>query len=221
MTLSEINFNDVEALTRQLSRQKIIPTRFSLAISESAASNAIYAAYKVEVAYRRHEVVLDADTRTHIQAAARWIIDSHGKSGLMLMGLCGNGKTTLMRAIVRLIEYLSEQVDGYSRRKRVLITSAKAITRICTTDHKQYEGLMTEPMLAIDDLGTEPSEVMYYGQPLTPLVDLLSERYDRQLLTLITTNLVKDQLMEHYGERIYDRFKESMQIIPFTNSSYR
>lgn len=53
--------------------------------------------------------------------------------------------------------------------------------------------------------------------PLTPLVDLLSERYDRQKLTIVTANLTPEQLKTHYGARVYDRLREMMRIIAFSN----
>ena len=44
-------------------------------------------------------------------------------------------------------------------------------------------------VLGIDDLGTEPSEVSDYGNVYTPVIDLLTKRYEEQLFTIITTNL--------------------------------
>ena len=44
-------------------------------------------------------------------------------------------------------------------------------------------------VLGFDDLGTEPSEVSDYGNVYTPVIDLLTKRYEEQLFTIITTNL--------------------------------
>lgn len=179
---------------------------------------------RAETAYRHRQFILDDDTRSHILQAARWIIDPEGKPGLMMMGLCGNGKTTLMRAIARLVEFLTEEAFGYSRRKTVKLVTAKEIARICGSngeDGRQYESLFSDSMLGIDDVGTEPAEVMYYGRLYTPLIDLIGDRYDHQRFTIITTNLTKEEIKDHYGERIYDRLKEIMEIIVFTNNSYR
>ena len=220
----KINLSDIEALTRRLSAQKITPPRFSLEVPWKEAANAIYAAMKAEVMFRRRTIVLDDDTRSHIEQAARWITDPHGKSGLLLLGPCGNGKTTLMRAIARLIAFLTEETLGYSKRKTVRLTSAKEIARVCAADRSSrgdYFGLFSEPMLAIDDLGTEPSEVISYGMTHTPLIDLLCERYDRQLLTMVTTNLIGKSIGDLYGKRVHDRLSEVMEIIQFNNPSYR
>lgn len=210
-------------MIRRLSAQKIIPDRFNLELTESEAANGIYSALVSEVRYRRHEMILDKDTREHILEAARWIIDPKGKFGLLMMGTMGNGKTALMNAIARLIAYTSEVALGYSKKKELKVITAKRIARICASsdDNEEYQSLFTTPMLGIDDMGCEPKEVVSYGRILTPMEDILEERYSRQLFTIITTNLDKTLLGQHYDERIYDRLKEQMTIISFTNPSYR
>ena len=44
-------------------------------------------------------------------------------------------------------------------------------------------------VLGLDDLGTEPSEVLDYDNVYTPVIDLLTKRYEEQFFTIITTNL--------------------------------
>lgn len=220
----KIDFQNVGELTRRLTAQKITPPRFSLEIPERDAANGIYSAMRAEVAYRRKELVFDDATKEHIEQVARWLVESDGKSGLMMMGLCGNGKTTLMRSLSRLIEYVTETTVGYSKRTVMPIYPAKEIARMCAAadkERKDFKKLSVFEMLGIDDLGEEPKEVMSYGMIYTPLIDLICERYDRQLPTIITTNLTKEQLSEKYGVRVYDRFKEMLDIVTFTNPSYR
>lgn len=48
---------------------------------------------------------------------------------------------------------------------------------------------MDKEILAIDDLGTEPREIIEYGNVLSPIIDLISYRYEHQLPTIITSNL--------------------------------
>lgn len=220
----KIDFQNVGELTRRLTAQKITPPRFSLEIPERDAANGIYSAMRAEVAYRRKDMIFDEETKAHIGQVARWLIDSGGKSGLMMMGLCGNGKTTMMRSLSRLIEYVTEATVGYSKRTVVPIYPAKEIARMCAAadkERKDFKELSSAEILGIDDLGEEPKEVMSYGMIYTPLIDLICERYDRQLPTIITTNLTKEQLSDKYGIRVYDRFKEMLTIITFTNPSYR
>ena len=51
--------------------------------------------------------------------------------------------------------------------------------------------------------------------------DLISYRYEHQLPTIITSNLTPQQISEVYGKRIGDRLKETTEIVPFLNGSYR
>ena len=74
----------------------------------------------------------------------------------------------------------------------VVITDAKAIAEIGADDRRrnQYQRLKSAPLMIIDELGEEPPEVVVYGRVLTPVRDLLEERYRRQQITIVATNLV-------------------------------
>jgi len=62
---------------------------------------------------------------------------------------------------------------------------------------------------------------MDYGNRVTPVIDLLSSRYDRMMFTVVTTNLTPKQIRSTYGDRIADRFNEMMLIIPYESPSFR
>lgn len=217
-----IDLQDAGALSRMFRADKIIRTRFSIEIPEADMCNAIYAAMLAETASRGREFVYDPDTKGHIVKAARWLIDPNKKPGLLLYGGVGNGKTTLARAIVNVIEKLMELELGYNKFPKILFLTARDICdRRSKRDLSDYDKLMRTEYLVIDDLGVEPAELLLYGQPVTPLIDLLSKRYDQQLFTIVTTNLGKVSLEEKYKERIYDRMCEWLQPIPFLNDSFR
>ena len=78
-----------------------------------------------------------------------------------------------------------------------------------------------QQMLAIDDLGKEPTEVLNFGNVVSPVVDLLEYRYNHQLFTVVTTNLTPKEIREKYGARIADRFNEMLEVIRFQDISYR
>ena len=88
-------------------------------------------------------------------------------------------------------------------------------------NRSDFKILCNDEFLAIDDIGCEPAEVMSYGNILTPTVELLMARYDMQLYTMFTTNIMPKKIKDRYGERIADRLREMMYIIPFTNQTYR
>ncbi len=222
-----INFGDVEALSRQLQTERISRERFSLEIPVRDAANGLYAAMKAEVEYRGGSFEGDEATKNCILTAAQWLTDSKGKPGLFLCGLCGNGKTTLARAIAALIEHVTAKEYGLSHRTTMRMVTAGEICRLCALserfkeDRDEYSGLFNEKMLIIDDLGEEPLEMIVYGMPLRPVADILSRRYARQQITIVTSNLNTDELRQKYGERLYDRFREMLTSIIFTNPSYR
>ena len=82
--------------------------------------------------------------------------------------------------------------------------------------------LKNTELLCIDDVGTEPASLKVWGNEVSPLVDLLYHRYDRQLFTIITSNLEGDEdIAKRYGVRVADRFIEMFDLIGFDNSSYR
>lgn len=47
-----------------------------------------------------------------------------------------------------------------------------------------------------------------YGNVLSPMVDLLTKRYDLQLFTIVTTNLTPQEIRTNYGDRIADRLDD-------------
>lgn len=173
-------------------------------------------------------MILDDETREHIRIAAEWLSNPDSKNGFMMTGLYGNGKTTLMKAMCSLINYLYDSACSNDR-VSIRILNAKDIARMAVDKdlRSSYEKLFYEELLAIDEVGEEPAEMLVYGMIYTPIRDLLEERYARQKFTIITTNLVENkekqifQIRDHYGERVVDRIREMMKILPFRNSSYR
>lgn len=202
---------------------KITPARFSLDIPVKDMANGIYAGYRAETNNRGNELIFDADTRKHIEDAAKWLTDPKGKPGLLLKGKPGNGKTTLMRGIARLIAYVTEVELGYARRITPKHCTARDVNRISMNDNRaaEYDTLISAPILCLDELGEEATEVLKYGNVEMPVIDLLLTRYDKRRTTIITTNLTKERIKEKYGERVYDRLKEMMEVINFEQDSYR
>jgi DNA replication protein DnaC len=71
--------------------------------------------------------------------------------------------------------------------------------------------------LLIRDVGTEPVEVINYGNKVRPLEELLLVRYEKfrtlGFITHITTNLTFEELMERFGDRMKSRFREMFNFL--------
>lgn len=157
-----------------------------------------------------------------VSKATMWLSGA-SKTSLMLSGMPGNGKTTLVKAMRALVSLLVTE-DSYGNKISLIMCSAKDIVSMARKgdeEYQHYQRLVNVPLLAIDDFGEEPVDVQHYGNALSPMVDLLSVRYDRMLPTILTTNLGSAMIRQRYGDRLADRFNEMLDVIIFTQPSYR
>ena len=120
---------------------------------------------------------------------------------LVLTGSTGLGKTFLLRSMAeRLIE----------RDVNVLLISAYRmldILRKSYFENDQGSGeLLSADVLMIDDLGSEP---LMQNVTVEQLFNLLNERQNRNLSTVISTNLEMAKFRERYTERIASRLRDS------------
>ena len=204
---------NVEALKLQLLRGKTTRGRFNLPYTYEQVYDMLNASVQAEVAWREREYQDSPEMQAYICEVARWMQESK-TFGLLMCGVPGNGKTTIMKAMQSLLNYIGSD-------NALKIMSAKDIVRLNKCNYEQYERVCRAPFLGIDDLGTEPAEVMDYGNVLNPVVDLLLYRYQEQLVTVVTTNLKPNELRDKYQDRIADRFNEMMSKIIFKDRTYR
>lgn len=206
------------------------PGRFRFNLTPQDALDLIAAFYAAEVRRRQRQFVPDEYTTENLSKLADFITSPVPKFGLMLCGTVGNGKTTLMKAFQRCIfyldaqhhfEFLDDKEYGQRFKPEMRIVDVRDILRYAKTSADDYDNLRSYRMLGIDDLGKEPAEVLDYGNVLSPVIDLIEHRYDKQLFTFITSNLTPKEIREKYGERIADRFNEMLGVIVFRNRTYR
>lgn len=184
----------------------------------------LYSAYQVEVQRVGRVLKKDEATRNVIAKVAHWLTNKSGNDfGMMFCGMCGNGKSTLLRAIQNSFNWLrdnarfsvDEMKAGYDK---VPIYEAKKIVTDYASQERYYNNVA---ILGIDDLGNEPTEIVKFGQLFNPICDLLESRYNDRLITFVTTNLTPKELRVKYGARIVDRMNETMKIVVFGHNSYR
>lgn len=155
-----------------------------------------------------------------IKLSAKFLTEPKYKFGIIFMGMCGNGKTTIMRAIASIINY-SNFKSVFGEKAEVEIRSAKDINIACKDDESKAHVYSSMPMLGIDDMGSEATEVLSYGNAHTPITDILERRYNKRLWTMVTTNCTPQQIRERYGARIADRLNEMTVVVAFKGKSNR
>ena len=211
----------VEELKYRLLQQRITNTRFKLPMLFDDAKAYLLAAYQAEVE-RRHKVF---ERNEHFDAQlnliANYLTGGSKKFGLMFCGLCGNGKTTWAKALQLLVSGLNLKNPINNLYYVFPLCNAKDLAMRSKRNYNDWRNIMRYQLMIVDDLGTEPREVMEFGNVYTPLIDLITTRYEEQLYTIFTTNLTPAQLEEKYGKRIVDRLNEMVEKVVFENESYR
>ena len=210
-----------------LQKGRTMTARFRLPMNEDKAYELLMAAVIAEVQFRYRKFVFNEFIDDQLRQMAKWLTTVTPKFGIVLCGGCGNGKTTMLKALRNLISRLQIRKPTtttgslYGAYYGLQIVDALQIAQLCKTNHAKYLELTQDDMLAIDDLGTEPVEVMDYGNIMTPVIDLLTKRYEAQQFTIVTTNLDPKDIRKRYGDRIADRLNEMMAKIVYRNPTYR
>jgi DNA replication protein DnaC len=124
-----------------------------------------------------------------------WMVDTKGR-GLMLMGECGLGKSTILNFVIPAI----------FRTKTNKILRSVPAKELGAVDRNKA------PFIIIDDLGTE-SIKNDYGTKIDAVADAISYAEDSSKTLLITTNLTPQALKERYDERTLDRLRKCKVVI--------
>ena len=223
-TTGQIN---VEEFKSWLTRQKTTRELFRWNVTAEVAWNMLMAAYRTEVEARGMKCEIPKEVSDYLWSIAETMTLKSTKCGILLCGNCGNGKTTTMHAFMSVCKFLEDV-----RRKALMqkgeipkgivlnSTSARRLAQVAKDEVAMNEARLTH-VLCIDDIGLEPTEVLDFGNAINPVIEIMEHRYRQQLFTFITTNLTPKQIREKYGDRIADRFNETMKCIVYTNPTFR
>ena len=117
---------------------------------------------------------------------------------MLLMGQSGLGKTYLMHAMAKAMLQRGFSVMLISA-YRFLDTARKAYF---SGSSAEIDVLLEADVLMIDDMGSEP---LMENITITQWFNLINERQQRGRATIISTNLMEDELRRRYTERIASR----------------
>ena len=141
--------------------------------------------------------------KLHLSTCKRWAEEYPDCTyrDLVLTGGTGLGKTFLLHAMAE--KLIEKDVN-------VLLISAYSMLDILRKSYFDNDSgsseLMDAEVLMIDDLGSEP---LMQNITVEQLFNLLNERQNRNLATVISTNLDMAKFRERYTERIASRLRDS------------
>lgn len=150
------------------------------------------------------------------------------EKGLLIIGNYGNGKTTIMRTLSKMLCHYQLPMSFKSVNCHDLVTEYESIQNV-GDKYLFYERYKCRA-LHLDDVKKEHTANNYGKVDLVR--SILEKRYDLDLKTFVTCNYregdgsenVADGLKEfgeRYGEHIYDRLFKMFNIIQFKGSSFR
>ncbi len=135
---------------------------------------------------------------------------------MLLMGQSGLGKTFLMHAMAKTL---------IKRGVNVLILSAYKFLEIArraymSGDNRDLDAVMTADVLMIDDMGAEP---LMENITIPQWFNLINERQIAGKGTVISTNLMEDNLRNRYTERVASRLTKGSgyRLIQFGGEDVR
>ncbi len=136
-----------------------------------------------------------------LQYAKEFPNNTKTTNNLVFIGKSGLGKTFFMHAIANEVLHTRKNIQ--------FITAFKwfemAKNSYFGNNVEVYNDLLQTDLLMIDDLGTEP---LNENITIPQLFNLINERHNRGLHTILSTNLDANELRNRYTERITSRFED-------------
>lgn len=167
------------------------------------------------------------ETMRCIDPVSRQVVPGRLKRGIYIAGNTGSGKSwclEIMQAYCLALGFKVLWSDD--KEPRPLWWRTVRADALCDewTEKGNIMAYKKQPMLGIQDLGSEPQECVYMGNRLDVVRNLIEYRGDKQdEMTFITSNLrINGQiLVERYGDRVASRLCEMCNYLEIKGKDRR
>lgn len=162
----------------------------------------------VGMGWMTYEALQEPEKAKGLRAAQFYASESaskRGKTGLVLAGPCGVGKTGLMYLI-----YQARKCEGavWCDFNEMMALIQASYAQKGNDTQQIIQALEFVPILLIDDMGDVARLQAMTDDKRDKTYDVLRVRHERKLLTIITTNLDPPKMRLQFGSRIYSRIRE-------------
>ena len=195
-----------------------------LPMTKEQAADMLKTVFRLEVESRWKEFVETPSISKSIDRIAGFLTGETHKTGLFISGRVGNGKTTMMKSIMKLYDYLvsEDYVEYGGPMSGFMFTTAQDLALSLIENKRLYESCKEWNMLMIDDIGEDATEIPVFGVNRNPVKEVLMYRYEHRYLTILSSNLNASLIKAKYhDERLSDRMREMYEVVSFEDNSFR
>lgn len=153
----------------------------------------------------------------------RWCIrDLNGnlnpRKGLWICGKIGSGKSTIMKGILRFVQFYWLRDSGEKLNPKWL-----NVPVFCGRYAMDGFSVFGQIPMGLDELGTEIAPTNHLGNKLNVVAHLLNTIYDNNspVPYVVTTNLTLTETLNSYGERAIDRIGHLFNIVKLQDVTHR
>ena len=137
--------------------------------------------------------------------------------GLILTGGFGTMKTTLAVAVLR--AHIDAGRMGMFVPMCSLMDNLFTMRDLSREEWARYEKrIRSTHLLVLDDLGSEDTDKSWVRAKADSII---TERYNKMLPIIVTTNLTQEELLSTYSGRIVDRLRNTSLYLTFGTGSQR